>query len=436
MEDSDIDSDISSRATSPTQGDVFILHDLPANFTVGCDAISFNSAQSFSGFRDLPPGIHLIWVAPSESTSCRSGYWICTPEEGHNQLGRVYVKQWDKYDEVLRDPTDQAQEMYQSERLEQNLALLSPYYLCAASTEASHKLAPSQGDDDPSGLLDDKNIWYQLTFAIKPNVLNRILGQVRDTWHMTTTDSVAGATDSAEEAQLYALGTSHLQFTFSMDARLINPEATGPERTRQALDPTGWIIDKLESPNGDRRLEDLVGELQFAFLVGMHLGNFSCLEQWFFLTTQLIFRSYSLTIDRPEQARNLIQTFHAQLLYNDRYLEGDVLELMPEHARKLQLALTTYRNHLSDELLALDDLCTPAQHSVGIAFKSLESWLLGLGWDLRGEYVRSGNVMLEDGEMVQTELSDFEDEDERGEFAPTVVEMENGTETGLLSWGV
>ncbi|KAI0533493.1 A1 cistron-splicing factor [Xylaria digitata] len=428
------DSGISSEASSSGGRDAFILDGLPINFTIGCDTTSFNSAQSFPGFRDIPPGIHLIWVAPSESTSSRSGYWICTPENGDTQLRRVYIKQWDKYDEVLRDPTNQTEERFQNESLEQVVAHLSSYNLRAASTECLHKLAPSQEGDNPSDLLGDQNIWYQLTFAIQPNLLNRVVGQARNAWHVTTADSVAGDTGLAEEAQLYASATSHLQFTFPMDARLINPEATGQEITRQALDPTGWIIDKLENPNGDRCPEDLIGEFQFAFLVGMHLGNFSCLEQWFFLATRLIFRSYSLTIERPEQARNLIQTFHAQLLYNDRYLEGDVLELMPEHARKLQLALTTYKNRLSEKLSALGDLCTPGQHAVGMAFKSLESWLLRLGWDLRGEYVRSGNVMLEDGEMVQAELSDFEEEDERGEFAPLVVEMENGTETGLVSW--
>ncbi|KAI1132978.1 A1 cistron-splicing factor [Nemania abortiva] len=430
------DLNLSPNPALSSGGDAFILDDLPANFTIGCDTTSFNSTQPFAGFRDIPPGVHLIWVAPSESTSSRSGYWICTPDRDDTQPGRVYVKQWDKFNEVLRDrdPTSRANEQFQTQSLQQIFAQLSPYHLRAASTESSHKLALTQGDDNPPDLLGDQNIWYQLTFAIRPDLLNRVTGQAQDIWHVTTSDSVAGETILAEEAQLYASGTSHLRFIFPMDARLINPEARGAERTRQALDPTGWIIDKLESSSGENNPEDLIGELQFAFLVGMHLGNFSCLEQWFFLATKLIFRSYNLAVDRPRQVRNLIQTFHAQLLYNDRYLQGDVLELMPEHARKLRLALTTYKTHLDEKLLALGGLCTPDQQAVGMAFSSLESWLRQLGWDLSGEYVRSGNVMLEDGEMVQAELSDFEDEDERGEFAPTVVEMENGRETGLLSW--
>ncbi|KAI0526666.1 A1 cistron-splicing factor [Xylaria bambusicola] len=427
------DPRVSSTPSFLSSGDVFILRHLPANFTVGCDATSFNSAQPFLGFRDIPAGVHLIWVAPSEATSSRSGYWICTPESHGSQPGHVYIKQWDRYNEVLRDPTTQ-EEPFRDESLEQISARLSPYHLRAASTESSHKLALSQGDQTPPDLLGEQNIWYQLTFAIQPDLLNRVVGQTQNAWHVTTTDSVAGDSGLANEAQLYNSGAPHLRFIFPMDARLINPEATGAERTRQALDPSGWVIEKLENSNSEHRPEDLIGEFQFAFLVGMHLGNFSCLEQWFFLATQLIFRSYDLTVDRPQQARNLIQTFHVQLLYNERYLQGDVLELMPEQARKLRLALTVYKTRLDEKLRALGDHCTPDQQAVGMSFSSLESWLWRFGWDLKGEYVRSGNVMLEDGEMVQAELSDFEDEDERGEFAPTVVEMDNGTEAGLLSW--
>ncbi|KAI0402942.1 A1 cistron-splicing factor [Xylaria palmicola] len=413
---------------------VFLIDGLPTGFTVGCDTASFRSTQPFRGFRDFPPGAHLIWVAPTESTSSRSGFWIFTPESDDGQAGHAHVVEWDKFNEVFRDPSDQAAAAPDPGRIELILPQLTPYDLRTADRESSHRRVSAQADGHPSDLLSDRNIWYQLTFAIRPELLDRITGQARGIWLVSTTDGVAGDTVSAEEARLYASRTSHLRFTFPMDTRLINPEATGPERTRQALDPTAWVIDRLESPGDDYRPEDLTGEFQFAFLAGMHLGNFSCLEQWFFLATQLVFRAYGLAVERPRQARGLVQTFHAQLLYNDRYLEGDVFELMPEHARRLRLALTTYRSRLDEELRVLGDACSPDQSAVGVAFSSLESWLLRLGWDLRAEYVRAGNVMLEDGEVVQAELSDFEDEDERGEFAPAVVEMENGREAGLLSW--
>lgn len=40
---------------------------------------------------------------------------------------------------------------------------------------------------------------------------------------------------------------------------------------------------------------------------------------------------------------------------------------------------------------------------------------------------------LEDGEWVDAELKDFQEEDERGEWAPAVVELdEDGREKGLM----
>ncbi|KAI2630533.1 A1 cistron-splicing factor [Xylaria nigripes] len=425
----------SSKSTFLSRGDVFILDGLSPNSTIGCDTTSLNSEPPFPGFRDIPPGVHLIWVSPSESTSSRSGYWICTPQKDDSQLGHVYVKQWDQFNEVLGDPTGEAELQFQQQKLEQIVEHLLPYHLGATGAESSQRPpALSDENESPSDLLDESNIWYQLTFAIHPKLLSRITGLEKDTWLVATTDGVAGDASLTEEAHLYAQGMSQLRFAFTVGARLINPEATGAERTLQALDPTKWIIDKLEDPSGDYGLEDLLGEFQFAFIVGTHLGNLSCLEQWFFLAAQLIFRSFNLTVQRPQLARSLIQTFHAQLLYNNRYLQGDIFELIPGKIRKLKLALTTYKARLDEKLSELGDLCTPDQQSVSIAFSSLESWLLRLGWDLKGDYVRSGNLMLEDGEIVEAELSDFEDEDERGEFAPTIVEMENGREAGLLSW--
>ncbi|KAI1644754.1 AAR2 protein-domain-containing protein [Daldinia loculata] len=443
-EDSDLDtplttpdvvmeSSLDSGHTFPVGGgDVIILDDLPAGFTIGCDTMSFSTSKPFPGFRDIPPGAHLIWVAPSELTSSRSAYWIVTPEREEWEHGEVYVKQWDKFNEVLSDPASQAEDRFQKEALRQIFSSLSPYQFRA--TTSGVLLAPPRRRDTehlPS-FLSNENIWSQLTSAINADLLNRITGKAQRSWQITTQDSVAGETTLAEEARLYASGKSQLRFTFPMNAPLISPNASGQERTRQALDPTPFVLETLEN----RKLEDLAGELSFAFLSGMHLGNYSCLEQWWFYTTHLIFRCYTLATAQPQLARLLIQTFHAQLVYNDRHLEGDVLEMMPSNAHKLQRSLTTYASRLDELFQALGDDVTPDRHLVRDAFADLEAWLNSrLGWDLRAEYLRAGSLMLEDGEMVSAEMSDFEDEDERGEFAPVVVQLDGGgREAGLVSW--
>ncbi|KAI0850891.1 AAR2 protein-domain-containing protein [Daldinia vernicosa] len=422
---------LDSGHTFPTGGDVLILDDLPAGFTIGCDTMSFSTKKPFPGFRDIPAGAHLIWVAPSELTSSRSAYWIVTPKRQEWEHGEVYVKQWDKFNEVLSDPASQAEDRFQKEALQQIFSSLSSYQL-RATTSGVILAPPSRDTEHLSSFLNNENIWSQLTSAINADLLNRITGKTQRSWQITTQDSVAGETTLAEEARLYASGKSQLRFTFPMNAPLISPKASGQERTRQALDPTPFVLETLEN----RKLEDLAGELSFAFLSGMHLGNYSCLEQWWFYTTHLIFRCYTLATAQPQLARRLIQTFHAQLVYNDRHLEGDVLEMMPSNARKLQRSLTTYASRLDELFEALGDDVTPDQHLVRDAFSDLEAWLNSrLGWDLRAEYLRAGSLMLEDGEMVSAEMSDFEDEDERGEFAPVVVQLDGGgKEAGLLSW--
>lgn len=411
-------------------GDVLILDDLPSTFTVGCDTMSFSTTQQFLGFRDIPPGAHLFWVAPSELTSSRSAYWIFTPDKEEFAPGRVHVKQWDKFNEVLNEPASAAEERFQRENLDKIFVMLSPYQFHAPTTTVPPPGQSSQSDPLPR-FLSNATIWYQLTLGITPALLDRITENTNATvsWPVNTTDQVTGGDTSPEEARLYANSSSHqLRFTFPINGHLFDTKSSGSDRTQQALDPTSFILNSLPDEN------DLTGELQFAFLTGTHLGNFSCLEQWWHYTTRLIFRSYRLAVSRPQLTRNLIQTLHAQLVYNDRYLESSILDAMPTNAVKLKKALTVYKSRLNEELLSLGDRCTPAQNAVGQAFSALESWLGRFGWDLRGDYVRSGNLMLEDGEVVHAELDDFESEDERGEYKPVVVEMdEDGRPTHLVS---
>ncbi|KAF3021890.1 hypothetical protein E8E14_004309 [Neopestalotiopsis sp. 37M] len=410
-------------------GDVLILDDLPDIFTIGCDTISFSTTQQFLGFRDIPPGAHLIWVSPLESTSSRSGYWISTPAKEAGSPGKVYVKQWDKFNEVLSEPASQAEERFQRERLGQIFAKLAPYQFKASTSAVAPPSLTANADPLPS-FLSNTTIWQQLTSAIELQLLDRLTGgKKKDTWAINTSDRIAGETSMPEEARLYPTSSAQLTFSFAMDQRLFDPEAAGAERTQQALDPTSWILSRLDQE------DTLLGEVQFAFLTGMHLGNYSCLEQWWYYTTMIVFRSYRLAIDRPALVLRLIQAVHAQLVYNERYLEGaSILDSAPEQARRLQRALTVYKSRLNEQLLSLGERCTPEQGAVGEAFSALESWLWRLGWDLRGDYVRSGKVMLEDGEVIDAELSDFESEDERGEFAAVVVDVdENGRPTDFVS---
>jgi len=415
------------------QGDVLLLDDLPGALTIGCDAVAFSTTQQFPGCRDIPPGAHLIWVAPSAAHSSRSGYWfLSSPPVPSDQdsTAKIHVRRWDLASEALVvSPREDSQSSLAREL--PAIAPKLPPYRMQFSPEVK-----AQANDLPD-FMDRESVWDSLTYAIDSQVLEAITGRPAPDWGVSTSDRVAGEIRLRAEADLDHGASRQLNFTFPIDTKLINPESTGAERTQQALDPTNWVMRSLGGPAGPQSLEHLAGELQFAFLTGMHLGSFSCLEQWWFIVTKIVFRSYELAVISPALAQSLLRTFHAQLVYNDQFLEGDVFEMMPESAKLLQKTLTTYKSRFLEKLQALDDSNqTPDHLLLKDAFFALESWLeRHLGWDLSSDYVRSGIVMLEDGELVEAELSDFEDEDERGEFAATVVELDDeGRPTDMISW--
>jgi A1 cistron-splicing factor AAR2 len=123
-------------------------------------------------------------------------------------------------------------------------------------------------------------------------------------------------------------------------------------------------------------------------------------------------------------------------MFDEAGMNGSsILDYDPDLRDDFKMLLITFKSRLNEQLLAQGSELKDEQTAVGKAFEELESWLWRWGWDLRGNYVRSGKIQLEDGEMVDVELKDFEAEDERGEFAPAVVELdEDGKEKGLITF--
>jgi A1 cistron-splicing factor AAR2 len=128
-----------------------------------------------------------------------------------------------------------------------------------------------------------------------------------------------------------------------------------------------------------------------------------------------------------------IQAVHAELVFDEAAMHGSsILDYDPDLRTDFKMLLITFKSRLNEQLLAQGSDLTDQQSAVGKAFEELESWLWRWGWDLRGNYVRSGKIQLEDGEFVDVELKDFQAEDERGEYAPVVVLDEQGREDDLI----
>jgi A1 cistron-splicing factor AAR2 len=114
-----------------------------------------------------------------------------------------------------------------------------------------------------------------------------------------------------------------------------------------------------------------------------------------------LFQAFRLALDLPLFFRKVIEAVHAQFIYDHDALDGSILDHDPNLPGELKMLLTIFKSRLNEQLIAQGSNITADQEAVGQAFESLESWLWKWNWDLRGNYVRSGQIQLEDGEWVR-----------------------------------
>lgn len=409
-------------------GDVVLILDLPEVFTVGYDSLSF-TAKHFGGVRDIPPGPHFFWVAHPGGISTRCGIWVVT-----TAVNTVHVLQWDRFNEVLGDSA-RAEARIQADNLDTIHSELVPYHDPSAVNAASGDLSKASSEKN-------LKMWEQLTGRITKSVLNRVTGQHPDNWAVHTGDRVKGSILMAAEIELDdsisnpLLKARELNFIFGQRSKTYSTDNTGADRTLEATDATPYILSLIDKTDNDITSDDIVGEFQFSYVVGMHLGNDSCIQQWWHMLLKLFLRAYILPARRPDLAAAFIRSLTAQLSYSASWLDGSVLDYSDSQTHELRLALTVYKRRLDELPLGLGAQVTPEQLDVGTAFAGLEAFVAGsLDWDLRGAYLRRGNVMMEDGEQVELEVADLAAEDERGEWAPEIVDLdESGRQRDLVSW--
>lgn len=352
---------------APNTGHVFLILDLPAHSTVGCDAKAIRTTAtpattttageedrrapaaagfSFQGIRDIPPGTHFVWVSEPNATMSRCGYWFVTAPERECQ---VRVKQWDKFNEVLVDPASQ----FESRHHRENIAKLYPHLLPYGFTGTGTKAQQQRGSQD------EAELWERLTCCITENVLARVRGKTTTAaaaaaghasateWLFDTSDTAAGETSGvvgpagagavAGPRTVYqnlvgSTGELHFLFpdgdvdlheyigrrdntTTTTNNEQVDDAAAGPDTS---LD----ILRLVDTPGTGVTGEDLVGELQLTFLTGLHLTNLSCVDQWWHLVLKVFLRAHKLLVWRPSLSLLFLRTLHAQVVYNEEYIAG------------------------------------------------------------------------------------------------------------------
>ena len=282
--------------------------------------------------------------------------------------------------------------------------------------------------------------WIQLTNRLTPEIMSRILGTPfadddgRLSWSINSAstaardaDNIPGVTaDIASEVRTKSFGggqkekEKELQFLPIDLKRTWREGAIGRERTEAAQDRSwalGDLISRYSLPGNDEKKGEgeILGELQFCFLMILTLMNYSCLEQWKRLLS-LILTCRTAVREREPFFKDVLQLLRLQLRHCED-VDGGLFEMDGDYdGNFLRKLLTEFRQTIH-QLQGADE--------VRSEMNALEQWVrTEYGWELRKDSImRRGMLQLEDGEQVEMEMSGADEDDETGEYAPVIVDM-------------
>ncbi|KAL1610372.1 hypothetical protein SLS60_002039 [Paraconiothyrium brasiliense] len=387
-----------------------LLLNLPANALGGIDLLSFTITPRFKGVKNLPPGLHFAFAASDASLSVRHGAWFyVTPGGGPPQ---VFIKKWNLQTEDLVAETSQTELL----KWKANLGAIWKESL------TPYRQTVQAGDTAEDDAAEESSDWGELTSRISQTLLTRICGLNPDHWALTSASSAAQDLESIPglEASNSALHPEKELRFFPVDLKQTWREgATGRERTEAAQDRS-WALGDLIEKHGisrDPRSRDLeiLGELQFCFLMVLTLNNNSCLEQWKRLLSLLLTCRTAVT-DRFHLFLELMRTLRLQLSHCGD-MDASMFDLNEHGGGFLRPLLRKFRK-------GLDDVDGKRKSDIMDEFDALQEFLQKeFRWQLDDSYVKRGMLELEDGEQVEMDMNGADEDDETGDFAPTIVEL-------------
>ncbi|CAO2658269.1 Nn.00g059920.m01.CDS01 [Neocucurbitaria sp. VM-36] len=388
-----------------------LLLNLPPNALAGIDLLSFTTSSRFRGIKNVPPGLHFVFAASNSAFSVRQGAWFyVTPGTGSPQ---VFVKKWDEKTETLVAETAQTEVL----RWKANLGSiwkdgLTPY-----------RQTVQEGDSGAEeGWSEESTDWGKLTSRISPTILSRICGLNPDHWSLTSASSATQDTEQIpglESSNSILHPEKELAFLPIDLKQTWRKGATGRERTEAAQDRSwflGDLIDNHCQAKGKRgRESEVLGELQFAFLMVLTLNNNSCLEQWKRLL-QLLLTCQQAVKNRAQMFLELLKILRAQLSHCAD-MEGELFDMSEVGGGFLRPLFSRFQK-------TLDDFDGKWKANLVDELQDLQEYLQQeFGWELDGSYVKRGMLELEDGERVEMDVNGADEDDELGDYAPVVVEL-------------
>ncbi|KUL84016.1 hypothetical protein ZTR_07146 [Talaromyces verruculosus] len=434
-----------------------LLPRLPAKTLVGLDLLSFTSTEQFYGISDLTPGWHFLYTGTTESFSIRCGAWFYVgdfPRDSSSDGSKniilhsstatpgpeIRIWQWNQDIETLVPMrSDNDENRLDIMRWKANLGGLRQM---GALFSYKTKGIPENTEIEEDEVADQpiRKDWIKLTNRLTPEIMSRILGTPfadddgRLSWSINSAstaardaDNIPGVTaDIASEVRTKSFGggqkekEKELQFLPIDLKRTWREGAIGRERTEAAQDRSwalGDLISRYSLPGNDEKKGEgeILGELQFCFLMILTLMNYSCLEQWKRLLS-LILTCRTAIREREPFFKDVLQLLRLQLRHCED-VDGGLFEMDGDYDGNFLRKLLTELRQTIHQLQGAD--------TVRSEMNALEQWVrTEYGWELRKDSImRRGMLQLEDGEQVEMEMSGADEDDETGEYAPVIVDM-------------
>ena len=383
-----------------------LLLDLPKSALAGIDLLSFTTTPRFRGIKNLPSGFHFAFAASSTAFSERHGIWFLIPRRIREVSAPLVVMKWDFGTESLATENDEAEEL----RWRANLGMLwrdglTPY----------RQVTSNSADAGEGGAHGD---WQSLTSSVTQELLSRVTRRKASNWRLSSASS-----SKRDLEDIPGLTTEDMDLEADDELRFLPIDlkqtwrdgATGRERTDAAQDRSWALNDLIQNHCTDGNATEIVGEMQFCFLMVLTINNFSCLEQWKRILA-LLFTCKRKVSTMPSLFISAIAALRLQLQHC-KDAEGGLIDLADEGGSLLKRLLARFRKGLDglpalevqDVLDELDDLEDYLRHEHG--------------WQFGGSFAKSGLLELEDGEQVRMDTTAFDEDDETGEFAPQIVEL-------------
>lgn len=385
-----------------------IILNLPPSSFCGIDLLSFTTSARFKGIKHIPSGFHFLFTGAESTFSLRHGIWFYVPEPNES-APTVLIFKWNPTTEELDAEKDEASIL----GWRANLGSiwrdeLTPYRQSAPVPGGSEEIA------------EETNDWPKLTDAITISLISKITQQpkVAEVWSITSSssarqdaDDIPGLTRQEADGAI----DKELQFLPIDLKNTWRKGAIGRERTEAAQDRS-WALENLvrEACEHDT---DIIGELQAVFIMVLTINNNSCLEQWRRILG-LVLTCQTAAVEHAAFFVRFLETLKLQLEHCSD-AENGLFDFSDAGATLLKSLMKRFRRGLEQQPGSQGKIDVMDQ------LDELEDFLrMEHGWLMNDAHVKRGTIQLEDGEEVELDMDDVDEEDERGEYAPVIAELD------------